>query len=828
MTHESNPGPRTISEFLRLNTIDRRDFLIAMQRSLVGASAFGLFACAAGSSDSDGSGTPGGGSPSGPGSGSITFPPGFTAKLTGLTVTSGRGSASVNSSMQFAASADPSIPSLVHVQDSTGAVIFSGFVDPTSDSNILGATSTAIALLYFALDAYSLPPGNNAAILALIAADPNTATLANAISQRMLSNTYALDQSDAAITTALATAFTAITGASGSGRRSTPARTPAFDSGPAELAISGGLQSGFNVNVDPTGATTSYTGQNTFRRYATMYAYETSTTDGSGNVTTLPAALSVATPLDVESTQRLNLATALKDIFTTTTPLSPVTSDAVTLALPTDAEKATFDIIVLGSSGNATEPAFFSQSAYAGEVTAWRAQVQRLNLRTSIGDIFLGMILNMIGVTSITALPVDIDTAVASLEAIGDAAWQVAIADAAAGTRMMAPVNYAARILLNGSSFPSTSSAWAQEVFETCETLIKTGNAASAAAISEATFTTSLAVGLRVIAGAISGASIVLGTGDLAAVIHDVTVADQGDVWSAILGVPALHIAPTSVTITPGSSTPQQFTVSLPPGTTGTYVWNWTLTGGATAQITDEQGNQGTALTRISATSVFLITTTNDIHPMTLTVEGFFVESGGTQDSIGKATASIAVNASTNFAVRTWTESINEDVFSDPTAADQFATVVGFFTFPTTPGVTTYKIVTLQDNVFTLSASDIAGLPVANDQLGFPDVPAGSGSGPAWGSFVQLGGGMIGFAFTTYGIFPGPYTQYVTPDGIQVTAAGQGYVFWRYYTADGENSQSPGSYIPISDAEIADTLTYMQTIMLNEMISVGPPVLTMT
>ncbi|HEY4320104.1 MAG TPA: hypothetical protein VGM77_02910 [Gemmatimonadales bacterium] len=828
MIDESTSGIRTISEFLELHPIARRKFLVGMQAVLVGLSGLNLAGCGAGSAAESGTPPPPPPPPAsgGPGSGTIVFPTGFAPKLTGLTVTSGHGVVTVDSAMGFGATTDPSNPSMVYLQDATGAVIFLGFVDPASTSNTLGALSTAIALIYFALDAYSLPPANNAAILALIAADPHTTTLANAISQRMLASTYALDRSDSAITAALATAYAGITGAALSGRRVAPVTTAALESGGTELAISGGLQSGFNINVDPTGATTSYTGQNTFRRYATMYAYQTGSTDTSGTKTTLTKALLTGTPIDVDSTQRLNFITALKDIFSMTAPLTPVTSDAVTLSLPSGTTQATFDIIVLGSSGAADPPAFFSQAAYSGEHARWESQVARLNLRTSVGDLFLGLILNMIGVASIQAHAVAIDAAVASLEAIGDAAWEASIQAAAAGTNMMAPVNYAARILLLNAGFPETSSAWAHQVFKTVTALGEAAGDASVAAIAEATFTTNLAIGLRLIAGAISGASIVLGVGDLAAVIYDVLHAQQGDVWSAILGVLPFHVSPTSVNITPGSSTPQQFTVSLPPGATGNFVWTWTLTGGSTAQITDEEGHQGTVLSKIGSMSVFLLTTSNDVHPMTLTVEGFFVESGGNTDSLGTAVAAIAVTVPNAFAVRTWTVSVDDDNFSDPTATDQFATVEGFFTFPVTPGATNYQIVTPQENVYNLAADSIAALPLATDVLDFPATTV-LGYGAPWGQFVQLGNGMIGLNMN-YAFFPGPNTLYVSPDGIQVTASGQANVFWRYYTRMGQNYYVPNGTGPISATVIADTLVYMQTIMLNEIIKVGPPILTVT
>ena len=68
----------------------------------------------------------------------------------------------------------------------------------------------------------------------------------------------------------------------------------------------------------------------------------------------------------------------------------------------------------------------------------------------------------------------------------------------------------------------------------------------------------------------------------------------------------------------------------------------------------------------------------------------------------------------------------------------------------------------------------------------------------------------------------------MSPDGIQVAAARHGDVFWRYYTREGQNSSQPGNIIPISATVIANTLVYMQTLMLNAMIAAGPPIFTVT
>jgi hypothetical protein len=625
----------TLATF-ELVEIDRRQFLRLAGGTLVSLSALGLVGCG---------GSGGGSSHAASGltttSGSIQFPAGFSGKLTGLTVSNGFGTSKVASSMSFGLATGPTNPSLAYVQDSTGAVIFVGFVDPTTRSNILGPTSTAVALLYFALDAYMMPGANNAAVLALIAADPNVAALAGVIGKRVLANSYAFNVSDPQICSALATAVSSIKGAGSSSRpqviKSLTAR-PKSD--PAQLSIQGGTQSGFNVNVDSTGATTSFTGQNTYRRYARIYVYQTSATDEAGVVTTFTNAQQIGTPLDVLSTERLNIGTALKDIFTTTSPLSPVTTDPITLSTPTGAVAATFDIIVLGSSGITVAPAFFDENIYGGFVSMWKADLSTLNLRTAIGDVFFGLILNMVGVASIDALPVNIDAAVASLEAIGESAWQASLKEAAASaTNLMSPVRYAANILLKGSVPPLSSSQWARDVWEAFEVLLKGANAASAAAISEASFSTYLAVGFRVIIGAITGASLVLGTGDLAAVLKDMMNSNQGDLWSATLAIPPIHLTPTSANIVLGSSTPPAFTVSPPTGATGPFKWTWTLTGGVSAKLTDEEGNEGTILTDINASTVYLLTTSLDVNPMSLKVEGFFV--GTSLTPIGAATASI-------------------------------------------------------------------------------------------------------------------------------------------------------------------------------------------
>jgi hypothetical protein len=251
-------------------------------------------------------------------SGVVQFPSGFNQKLGPLQVVNGLGSSAVSSKQSFSVATAGEASSLAFVLDNSNRVIFAGFVAPGMINN-LGATSTAAALLFFALGGYGVDLSNVPTVVELIASSPATATLASTISNRVAANPYAVDQNDSAICAALATAVNSFK-ASASEKRVARARTD--KGGSDELTIEGGTQSGFTVSqaTDQTG----FVGQNAYRRYCRVYVYETATTNSSGTTTQLPVAQQIGNSFDVPSTTRLNVFTALGDIFTSTSPFSPI------------------------------------------------------------------------------------------------------------------------------------------------------------------------------------------------------------------------------------------------------------------------------------------------------------------------------------------------------------------------------------------------------------------------------------------------------------------------------------------------------------------------
>src|SRR6185295_6742907 len=90
------------------------------------------------------------------------------------------------------------------VNDSTGKAVMLGFSDLASGKPAeVSAKQTAVRLLYFALDAYSLPTADQALAISVLAADPSLPALTNVISTRMAANPTAIGDKDAAIIAAV-------------------------------------------------------------------------------------------------------------------------------------------------------------------------------------------------------------------------------------------------------------------------------------------------------------------------------------------------------------------------------------------------------------------------------------------------------------------------------------------------------------------------------------------------------------------------------------------------------------------------------------------------
>ena len=601
----------------------RREFVVAVGGALFSAGALALTGCG------------GGGTAAGSQgklrsiSGVLQFPAGFNANVGNLTVANVLGSSVVSAGQAFTATGIDSGPSLVYVQDSTGRALFTGFIDPTSSVNTLGALSTATALLYFALDAYSIPDKSRSEVVKLIQQNPAALTLSHIIEQRVLADTFAVDKGDAQIAAALKTASDAIKGNSKAAYRTVNATATRAALPPLLQIAPSGQQSGFEIDQDS--ASVGFIGVNHFRRYTKIYTYKTGTVDLTDVQHDLPLAAEANAPISVLSTQNLSLFTALSDIFRSSAPYSPVSSPVVPLALDPATKKTFFDIIVLGSAFSQDEPSFFSAPRYVNEVAGWRATVKTLTLKAWFVDIMFSLLLDAVGIKDIIINDAAIEAAILSLTALENAAWKTAIARAQQG--LFGP---AARL---GMEAIVTDDLVANACFAALLKVIGSAEAAAALAVQRAGFKTYVGVALRVFVNIVVAAFGALGVGDMAAVAANLQASNQGDLWTATLAAPTLILSPTAARITPGGRV--TFTVKPSTGLTGIVTYSWTQNG-ATSTLSSSDGIVGNAI-QTTSTSVDLVTTPSDQSAVTVMVTAVLKAPNGSVSEIGKAQAIVTL-----------------------------------------------------------------------------------------------------------------------------------------------------------------------------------------
>ena len=383
--------------------IDRRQFIRLAGGALIALGGLDLFGCG---------GAGGGSTASGQvqiASGSVQFPSGYTAKGTPLSISNGLGASPLNSKLGFSKSVAGGFPSLAYVEDSSHNLVLLGFVDPESKTNAISAFSSAVVLIYFMIGAHSLPAANRRDILNLIAQDQSTIALGSVIAARISASPLALSQTDPQITSALKSAFSALQAESGSAVRKSPAQASPAAQTTTLLSINpSGVISGFEINQDA--ATVGFVGTNHYRRECMIYVYEIANDSGP-----LPAAIPIGKPIKVPATQQFTVFGTLSAFLKGFaggggTPFSPVVTPAIPLALENGNKKTSYSIVVLGASGytlTQTYPAFFKLPIYALEAPDWGITVRGLTLKTFVVNLFMGLVLELLGVNAATATAID-------------------------------------------------------------------------------------------------------------------------------------------------------------------------------------------------------------------------------------------------------------------------------------------------------------------------------------------------------------------------------------------------------------------------------------
>ncbi|HLJ56116.1 MAG TPA: hypothetical protein VKT77_13840 [Chthonomonadaceae bacterium] len=571
------------------------------------------------------------------------LPAGFRLPATQLAVENVLASSAVAADGSFNAGVSGSLPALVYARDTvSGRGIMFGYVDPAAPASSLDSTAQAVALLYFAFGGYGVTGDQKRTLLNLIASAPATAAFAAVIASRIAADPFALEDGDAQIGAAFATAFNAIAPASRSLPRVAGAATTSFvtnrstvyrAAGPSQqlLVNPSGIVSGVEVLQDSNSVGILAT--NHFRRRCQVLLYRVADQTGAGPVNTYPSVVPVGSPVDLGPTTALGVFSTLSNLFSGQTAFTPVTTPLISVPLAPGTTKSFYDVIVLGSANVTTgDPAFFSESQYGAVVAGWRSIRQTLNLTSFLADVAFGLVVEMAGLTSIVPASTAISTAVNDLHSYPDTNVQSLLSNIYLGK-----ISDNLPLYLTLVAGSDTIGLGMRRIVS--RMLLKaTEQAALQAAAALPARVLSLV--LKMLTAALGAAGLVLGAGDIAAISHDLSVADAADRWNATVFQPTVTINPSGANLKAGAA--QSFTAKVPAGTTGTIVYDWSTTA-TFAVLSDGIGMTGRNFESSSAT-VSLQTTPSDQGTLTVSVSAFVVGPGGGKSAIGSATATVTFN----------------------------------------------------------------------------------------------------------------------------------------------------------------------------------------
>lgn len=366
------------------------------------ALAAGLLAACGGGG---GSATDGGPAP-GPGhaaQGRIEWP--AAASAPALQVQSAAGSARVTAGGQFQVPVASAAPQHIDVVDDAGRLVLIGRA--ANGQAEASPATTAEALMFFALGAYTLPAQHHARAQELIRAHPALQAVVSRLAERLAGNPTLLHDGDAQVQQAVQDARQAMLATPApAGQGAVHERPPSALRATAAAATARERpQAGETdlVLIEP-GADTPQSGllllqaagggvmaQNSLRRAARLYAYQTGymKDDGSDEIYTAPRLQGA--PVEVPATHQLNLFNAVTDPFrgeTGTSPWAPSTSASLALPQVAGSRRTYYDLVAIGPTMIAgATPLVWSDPLYAGQVATWDGTLEDLAYASLWGDL---------------------------------------------------------------------------------------------------------------------------------------------------------------------------------------------------------------------------------------------------------------------------------------------------------------------------------------------------------------------------------------------------------------------------------------------------------
>lgn len=323
----------------------------------------------------------------GPGvQGTLVLPAGFALDPSSLRVLTAAGERPILADGRFAVERVGAGAAQVDVITATGELVLIGFINEAGTAVDISPRSTARALLYYALGAFTLPPENQKQVLDLIAAAPQVAQIEAAVGAALLADPTALTNgSDPLLAAVLAARDDIIADAGAPQPIHAAAAVPGGGGAFATMLVQpGAQQSGVELLQNPNGG--GLIAQNSYRRPAALLLYQTGFEDASGQRQDVTPPEQVGAMLDIPATLRLGIFSTLEAIIDGTSPFAPETAGPVQLPMHPGAAATFYEAVMVGPSLDFVSPVpILSDPRFPGSVQAsWESIMSDLALATFV------------------------------------------------------------------------------------------------------------------------------------------------------------------------------------------------------------------------------------------------------------------------------------------------------------------------------------------------------------------------------------------------------------------------------------------------------------
>lgn len=611
--------------------------------------------------------------------GKVLLPAGFALAPAELEIVTAVGTVRPAADASFVVPTLDAEPTQLDVLGPDGRLVLIGMA--TDGVGEISVSTTAAGLLYEALGGPLLPAAHARTLQALIAGLPELDGLTAALTAALERSVTALADGDPTLTTALQTArdaALAYTVPAEAPRLPRSAFAPLAAAGADLLIEPGGdtLQSGVAVLHNPVGA--GLVAQNHFRRPATLIAYRVAADDADGVKQDVTPPVEVGR-MDLVSTGKLELFTALSDVVLGTAPFSPTLTASLDLPLAESGKRAYYEAIVLGPTLDpVTTPPLYGDARFAPFRESWNEVVRNQSLALFFGELVVPIVESFVfghtGLIQPSKVPA-IAQALGALSNVSLNALSAALTQKAGFSTAMAIV------LEELASNPR----YRTDVMNALRAAL---SGPGGAAIDLAAVEAKLAA--RASAAAILAAvQIAFLSGDLVAIIKDLHDSLSAESWQ-VTAVPAVvRIAPTSGIVDKNNSQ-VRFEVTVR-DQEGPLAYRWSTTG--TYGHVYDYATSGTSIEGTSSSALYQVENPLEITDAladTVTVEVFPRDAGGGiaegAVAIGRAVAQVkgkVRNLDGRFFVQHG--AMNFRIGPVPCA-------VMFLRFPKSPGATGYTI----------------------------------------------------------------------------------------------------------------------------------------